>query len=373
MVEEEGTFDAVVMLQLIEHVEDPVAIARRVFALLRPGGIFVVETPNLAGFDYRLFRGRWWGHYHFPRHWNLFSRDSLERMLRGAGFAIERSRGADQHVARGRSRSGNYFLDRGYPGWFARFFNYKNPLLLAIFVALDTVCSRLGRETSNQRDRAQLSAVISANGSRAPASTSRCRCGAARSRAAARRAASARRSRARPCETRRPTTRPRRGEPIAQAEEAPEPRKRLAAAALGTVDHDQAAWSRVPVEHADVVPGNLEPLPFRKRAVGSRTTSPGRARGPDRASARTSSPGARSCRAGASRRGRAARARSGSSIRPTRTRRRARDAAGRSAGPRAARSPDTARPDCRDRPDLRNGVSARPRPRARGRAVSGTR
>jgi hypothetical protein len=138
------------MLQLIEHVEDPVAIARRVFALLRPGGIFVVETPNLAGFDYRIFRERWWGHYHFPRHWNLFSRDSLERMLRGAGFAIERSEALISTSAWTISL-GNYFLDRGYPRWFARFFNYKNPLLLAIFVALDSACSRLGRETSNQR------------------------------------------------------------------------------------------------------------------------------------------------------------------------------------------------------------------------------
>jgi len=143
-------FDAIVMLQLIEHVDDPVAICRRVFELLRPGGHFIVETPNLAGLDYHAFRGRCWGHYHFPRHWNLFSRDSLERMLRDAGFAIERSEALISTSAWTISL-GNYFLDRGYPGWFARFFNYKNPLLLAIFVALDTACSRLGMQTSNQR------------------------------------------------------------------------------------------------------------------------------------------------------------------------------------------------------------------------------
>src|SRR5215471_17020111 len=47
MAAEDGTFDAVVMLQLIEHVEDPVALTKRVFALLRSQGVFVVETPNL--------------------------------------------------------------------------------------------------------------------------------------------------------------------------------------------------------------------------------------------------------------------------------------------------------------------------------------
>lgn len=87
----ESSLDAVIMLQLIEHLEDPAAICRAVFRLLRPGGVFVVETPNLGGLDHRWFRGRWWGHYHFPRHWNLFSTASLRRMLEAAGFRIDRS------------------------------------------------------------------------------------------------------------------------------------------------------------------------------------------------------------------------------------------------------------------------------------------
>lgn len=150
MTPEEGTFDAVVMLQLIEHVEDPVVIARRVFSLLRPGGIFVIETPNLAGWDYRLFRKRWWGHYHFPRHFHLFSRESLHHMLKSVGFEILRS---DRLISTSAwtISLGNYFLDNDYPRWFARFFNYKNPLLLGLFVTLDTARARLGMETSNQR------------------------------------------------------------------------------------------------------------------------------------------------------------------------------------------------------------------------------
>ncbi len=138
------------MLQLIEHVEDPAAIARRAFALLRPGGIFVVETPNLAGWDYALFRKRWWGHYHFPRHFHLFSTEALHRMLEETGFVIDRS---DQLISTSAwtISLGNYFLDHRYPGWFARFWNFKNPILLALFVTLDTVRSRLGARTSNQR------------------------------------------------------------------------------------------------------------------------------------------------------------------------------------------------------------------------------
>jgi SAM-dependent methyltransferase len=143
-------FDAVIMLQLIEHVEDPVAICRRVHALLRPGGCFVVETPNTAGIDYRLFRRSWWGHYHFPRHWNLFSAASLRRMLEQAGFRVERSESLISTSAWTISFH-NWLLDHGWPDAVVRFFHYQNPLLLAIFVALDWTRARLGFETSNQR------------------------------------------------------------------------------------------------------------------------------------------------------------------------------------------------------------------------------
>ena len=44
--DQQGRFDAILMLQLIEHVEDPALLCRRVYALLKPGGVFIIETPN---------------------------------------------------------------------------------------------------------------------------------------------------------------------------------------------------------------------------------------------------------------------------------------------------------------------------------------
>jgi 2-polyprenyl-3-methyl-5-hydroxy-6-metoxy-1,4-benzoquinol methylase len=147
---EQGTFDGIIMLQLIEHVDDPGAVALSAFDLLKPGGCFIVETPNLAGLDYSLFRGRWWGHYHFPRHWNLFSAASIDRMLEEKGFTIERRDYLISTSAWTISLH-NYFLDKAMPGWFVRFFSYQNPTLLALFVLLDYARARLGGETSNQR------------------------------------------------------------------------------------------------------------------------------------------------------------------------------------------------------------------------------
>jgi 2-polyprenyl-3-methyl-5-hydroxy-6-metoxy-1,4-benzoquinol methylase len=42
-----GSFDAVVFLQTIEHVQDPVAVLSHFRSLLAPGGVAYISTPNL--------------------------------------------------------------------------------------------------------------------------------------------------------------------------------------------------------------------------------------------------------------------------------------------------------------------------------------
>jgi SAM-dependent methyltransferase len=134
------------MLQLIEHVEDPVAIGRAVFRLLRPGGVFVVETPNLGGLDHGWFRGRCWGHYHFPRHWNLFSTASLRRMLESAGFEIARS----EYLI---STSSWTISIHNYPliSWPAGSALLPLPEPAAARLCRSTGCVRASYQTSNQR------------------------------------------------------------------------------------------------------------------------------------------------------------------------------------------------------------------------------
>jgi SAM-dependent methyltransferase len=44
---EHGAYDAVVLLQTIEHVQDPVAVLEHFRSLLAPGGVAYISTPNL--------------------------------------------------------------------------------------------------------------------------------------------------------------------------------------------------------------------------------------------------------------------------------------------------------------------------------------
>lgn len=82
----EGSLDLATMFHVIEHVDAPSAVLRRIASWLAPGGVLAIETPNLDSLDARRFHGRWWGGYHIPRHWTLFTPETLQEMLRAQGL-----------------------------------------------------------------------------------------------------------------------------------------------------------------------------------------------------------------------------------------------------------------------------------------------
>ncbi len=78
-------FDAVTLSHVIEHLHDPAENLRRIKLLLRPGGLLWIATPNLEALGLRRF-GRDWLGLDPPRHLVLFTRSSLEMLLRSTGF-----------------------------------------------------------------------------------------------------------------------------------------------------------------------------------------------------------------------------------------------------------------------------------------------
>ncbi|GHV28401.1 hypothetical protein AGMMS4952_11940 [Spirochaetia bacterium] len=81
-------FDLVLASHLIEHLNAPASFVAEVHRILKPGGYFMVTTPNIAGFQARLFGGRW--RSAIFDHLYLFSIKTLSRLLTKHGFAIER-------------------------------------------------------------------------------------------------------------------------------------------------------------------------------------------------------------------------------------------------------------------------------------------
>jgi 2-polyprenyl-3-methyl-5-hydroxy-6-metoxy-1,4-benzoquinol methylase len=81
-------YDVILMLNLIEHVADPVGMLAKARSLISKRGVLYIKTPNFRSFDARLFRHRNWGGYHCPRHFVLFNKASFMAACARAGLAV---------------------------------------------------------------------------------------------------------------------------------------------------------------------------------------------------------------------------------------------------------------------------------------------
>jgi 2-polyprenyl-3-methyl-5-hydroxy-6-metoxy-1,4-benzoquinol methylase len=87
----DGTFDTIVSVEVIEHLENPRAVFREFYRLLKPGGVLVLTTPNqeslrsfaalVLGGHFAAFLGA-----SYPAHITALLRKDLERICAETGF-----------------------------------------------------------------------------------------------------------------------------------------------------------------------------------------------------------------------------------------------------------------------------------------------
>jgi SAM-dependent methyltransferase len=83
---EPQSFDAITMLQVLEHLADPRQTLQRVRELLRPGGVLLVEVPNIDCWPVKLLGRR---HRHFAKHhFTFFGLKTLSALLRDCGYEV---------------------------------------------------------------------------------------------------------------------------------------------------------------------------------------------------------------------------------------------------------------------------------------------
>ena len=143
--------DVVVMNQVIEHLDNPKAVIMRSFGLLKPGGILMMETPSVDAWDARLFRRRYWGGWHTPRHWTLYTPGTLRDLIESVGFETVDV----EHLL-----SPNFWLQSLHHkfsegGKLARsvapYFDVSNPVLLPAASLIDVLQLMIAGKTSNFR------------------------------------------------------------------------------------------------------------------------------------------------------------------------------------------------------------------------------
>lgn len=85
----DGSFDAVTLWHVLEHLPDPRGALASAASLLREGGLLVIEVPNIASTTFRMTSTSWFP-LDVPRHLQHFEPQHLDALLTDEGFHVER-------------------------------------------------------------------------------------------------------------------------------------------------------------------------------------------------------------------------------------------------------------------------------------------
>jgi SAM-dependent methyltransferase len=82
-----SSYDAIIALDVLEHVHSPMTMIENCRELLKPGGLLMLQTPNTRSLRSRTQRAKW-EMLDPEQHLNLFSPDALRVLLTTVGFDV---------------------------------------------------------------------------------------------------------------------------------------------------------------------------------------------------------------------------------------------------------------------------------------------
>jgi SAM-dependent methyltransferase len=90
-------FDVAASFHVIEHVDSPSQFVSAIAQRLKPGGLLVLETPDIGSTPFRIMKRRW--RQFIPEHYFFFDRRSLQRLFEKSGFTLERIDRIGKHAS----------------------------------------------------------------------------------------------------------------------------------------------------------------------------------------------------------------------------------------------------------------------------------
>lgn len=100
---EESFFDVISFWSSLEHTNEPRASLIRARKIIKPDGTLIIQVPNAASYQSRMFKGDWFA-LDVPRHRYHFSYERLAGLLAETGFDIYlttfRSKSHNSHALR---------------------------------------------------------------------------------------------------------------------------------------------------------------------------------------------------------------------------------------------------------------------------------
>jgi 2-polyprenyl-3-methyl-5-hydroxy-6-metoxy-1,4-benzoquinol methylase len=81
-------FDLITSFHVIEHVDSPKRFVSAMAERIKPGGLLVLETPDINSTPFQLMRGKW--RQFIPEHYFFFDQSTMTRLLTDSGFKVEK-------------------------------------------------------------------------------------------------------------------------------------------------------------------------------------------------------------------------------------------------------------------------------------------
>ncbi len=78
-------FDVATMWDVLEHLRDPVGYLSKLISIVKPGGLLVIQSPNMESYEFLKFGNKW--NWLTPGdHLQFFTPTTLTRVVASAGF-----------------------------------------------------------------------------------------------------------------------------------------------------------------------------------------------------------------------------------------------------------------------------------------------
>ena len=81
------TFDAITLIQALEHLPNPSSILKEIHRILKRDGLVLIGVPNFGCFDRKLYNSKWLP-LEVPRHLYHFELQTLKKLLENNGFKV---------------------------------------------------------------------------------------------------------------------------------------------------------------------------------------------------------------------------------------------------------------------------------------------